>query len=78
MFNIDSPFSMVVLIVLISVSAGVITQYLKLRHSKPDPADTAHLDDMHREIGLLRERVKTLEKIVTNKDEVLAREINRL
>ena len=79
MFEIDNPFSMVVLIVLISVGAGVINNYFKLRASRS--SDAAAEDDIARmqsDIDRLAERVRVLEKIVTDKDKVLADEISRL
>ena len=78
MFGLEGGQAMVVLIVLISVGAGTVSHYLKLKHARAEPADNADLNDMRREIGSLRERVKTLEQIVTDKDKVLAREINSL
>jgi hypothetical protein len=73
------PFEMVVVIVAISVGAGVYTTYLKTRaNSQADEATQADVAQMRSEIGRLKDRVKTLEAIVTDKDRVLADEIRKL
>ena len=62
-----NTFEMVVLIVLISVVAGVVNNYIKNRGGMPDQsADEfeARLAQLHS----LEERVRTLEKIVTDRN----------
>ncbi len=77
--DIDSPFTMVVLIVLISVGAGVVNNWLKMRQNSGSDAETnARLADMEDEVLRLRERVKVLEKISTDGDTRLREEISRL
>ena len=77
--EINSPFTMVVIIVLIAVGAGVINNYLKMKASRADNAvDQDALDRMERDIERLTERVRVLETIATDKDERLRDEISRL
>lgn len=73
------PFEMVVAIVAISVGAGVYTTYLKTRaNARADEATQADVSQMRGEISRLKDRVKTLETIVTDKDHALAEEIRKL
>ena len=73
------PFEMVVLIVAISVGAGVYQSYLKTRASSAaDETTKADVSAMRDEIGKLKERVRVLETIVTDKDRTLAEEIRKL
>ena len=79
MFDIDSPFSMVVLIVLICVGAGVINNYLKSKaNAKDDAASEEELFRLRKDVERLTERVRVLETIATDKDERLRDEIRRL
>lgn len=75
----DSPFTMVVLIVLICVGAGVINNYFKVRANRSD--DAASEEEIHRmkaNIDRLSERVRVLEKLATDEDARLREEISRL
>ncbi len=73
------PFEMVVLIVAISVGAGVYQTYLKTRaNSRADETTQADVAAMRDDIARLKERVRTLETIVTDKDRALAEEIRKL
>ena len=73
------PFEMVVLIVAISVGAGVYQTYLKTRaNSRADEATQSDVATMRDEISRLKERVRNLETIVTDKDRALSDEIRRL
>lgn len=75
----DSPFTMVVLIVLIAVGAGVIKTWLETRANSGADAETRlRMADTEREVDRLRERVKVLEKITTDGDRNLRDEISRL
>jgi hypothetical protein len=77
--SIDSPFTMVVLIVLIAVGAGVIEKWLKLRTARAgDAPDKVELDRMRGEIDALTERVRTLEKIATDPDAHLREDFRHL
>lgn len=73
------PFQMVVIIVLISVGAGTINNYLKMKHNRAaDMASDAAFERMSDEVARLKERVRVLEKIVTDGDQRLREEISRL
>ncbi len=77
--DIDSPFTMVVLIVLIAVGAGIINNWLKLRGSRESDAPSA--DEMARlkaDLDRLNERVRVLERLATDNDRRLHDEISRL
>lgn len=73
------PFEMVVLIVAISVGAGVYTTYLKTRaNSRADDVTQGEVAKLREDVARLKERVKTREAIVTDKDRALADEIRKL
>ncbi len=75
----DGVFTMVVLIVLISVGAGVINNYLKLRTKQAkNSGSDAEFHKMKADIDRLTERVRVLEKIATDGDAHLRDEISRL
>ena len=77
--DIDSPFTMVVLIVLIAVGAGVIKTWIETRaNSSADEETQLRMQDLEREVIRLRDRVKVLEKITTDGDNRLRDEISRL
>lgn len=71
----DSVFTMVVLIVLISCGAGVANNYLRNQRKQ---AEAGANPDVRSDLDLLRERVEVLEKIVTDEKYHLAKEINQL
>ena len=75
----DDPFSMVVAIVLISVGAGVINNYLKLRtNHASDATNGQDIARMQSDIDQLTHRIAVLERIVTDRDRTLSEEISRL
>ena len=76
---IAAPFLMVVAIVAI-VSGGKTWRAYMLHKTRTDRthADDAMLGSMQSQIDKLTERVKVLEKLVTDDDRNLAREIDRL
>ena len=77
--DINSPFTMVVLIVLIAVGAGVIKTWIETRaNSTADEETRVRMEDLEREVIRLRDRVKVLEKITTDSDSRLRDEISRL
>ncbi len=57
-------FEMVVAIVAISTAAGLVSRWLKLQERRPPAAPVQA--DLQREVAALRERVATLEQIVTD------------
>ncbi len=77
--DIDSPFTMVLLIVLIAVGAGVTKTWIETRaNSTADEETRLRMEDLEREVIRLRDRVKVLEKITTDGDNRLRDEISRL
>ncbi|GAB5454614.1 MAG: hypothetical protein Hens2KO_08430 [Henriciella sp.] len=77
--DIDSPFTMVVLIVLIAVGAGVVKTWIETRaNAEMDQETKLRMEDLEREVLRLRDRVKVLEKITTDGDKRLSEEISRL
>ncbi|GAB5458614.1 MAG: hypothetical protein Hens3KO_16440 [Henriciella sp.] len=77
--DINSPFTMVVLIVLIAVGAGVIKTWLETKsNSAGDEQTNLRVQDLEKEVMRLRDRVKVLEKITTDGDRDLREEISRL
>lgn len=73
------PFTMVVAIVAVSVGAGVINNYVKLKSTRQaDSVAEAELQRTLAEVERLKERVRVLEKIVTDNDRHLAEEIRKL
>lgn len=72
-------FTMVVVIVAISVGAGVYQTYLKTRaNSRADEVTQAEVARLRDDVARLKDRVKTLETIVTDKDRALSEEIRKL
>ncbi|MEL6957110.1 MAG: hypothetical protein AAFO88_10755 [Pseudomonadota bacterium] len=77
--DIDSPFTMVVLIVLIAVGAGVLNNYFKMKaEAKNTAVDEAELERLRGEVATLKQRVSTLEHLAVDKDATLRDEISRL
>ena len=66
----------VVCIVAIVLAANTIQQYLKLRHRKED--QSAMAEETQAQLDRLEERIRVLEKIVTENKYDLRQEINRL
>jgi hypothetical protein len=74
-----SPFSMVVAIVAISVGAGVLNNYFKMKQMSRGNADQdREMADMKAEIVKLQDRVRVLERLAVDADRNLSAEINRL
>ncbi len=73
------PFTMVVAVVAVAVGAGVINNYLKLKANRQaDSSTDIELQRTLAEVERLQERVRVLEKIVTDNDRHLADEIRKL
>lgn len=76
--NFD-PFSMVVAIVAISVGAGVVNNWMKMKQATERNVDQdRELADVKAEVARLADRVKVLEKIAVDSDRQLSAEISRL
>lgn len=72
-------FEMVVLIVAISVGAGVYQNYLKLKVNRRDDGEAdLKIAQMQSDVYRLKERVRVLEKITLDSDKQLHDEITRL
>ena len=79
MFEIDSPFTMVVFIVLIAVGAKVLNNWIKTRANREaNEATEEEVFRLRKDVEHLTERVRVLETIATDKDERLREEIRRL
>ncbi len=68
-------FTMVVIIVAISCLAGVLNNHIKSRN---ETASLDGQDEIEAELDELRARVETLEKIVTDEQYQLRRELDDL
>jgi hypothetical protein len=66
----------VVCIVAIVLAANTVQQYLKLRHRKEEKGTLA--DETQAQLDALEERIKVLERIVTEHKFDLREEINKL
>lgn len=66
----------VLCIVAVVLAANTVQQYLKLRHSKEDRNTLA--DDTQAQLDALEERIRVLERIVTENKIDLREEINKL
>jgi len=77
--DIDSPFTMVVLIVLIAVGAGVIKTWLETKaNASTNSEDRDRMAKMEAEIDRLNARVRTLEKLATDPEQRLREDFSRL
>lgn len=73
------PFSMVVAIVAISVGAGVVNNWIKMKQATQRNADQdRELGEVKAEVEKLRDRVRVLEKIAVDSDRALSAEISKL
>lgn len=78
MFEIDNPFTMVVLIVMIVFGSKMYMETVRLKRQQNSFVDDEEAASLKREVSDLRERVRTLERIVTDKESQLSRDIERL
>ena len=62
-----NPYEMVIFIVFLSLAAGVANNYIKRRSDAGSPANE-ELNQRLAKLDSLDERVRTLEKIVTDRD----------
>jgi hypothetical protein len=73
------PFSMVVAIVAISVGAGVLNNYFRMKHASRRNVDQdREIADLKADVGKLQDRVRVLEKLVVDADRQLSAEISKL
>jgi len=79
LFAVSSPFAMVVLIVAIVFGAKIWRTHLLTRaRVGRSREDDALIGSMQSQIDKLSERVQVLERLMTDDDRKLAREIDRL
>ena len=75
----NNPFTMVVAIVAMVMIATVVKAWIEARQrSNLDPAEEAENLRLREEIKQLKERLHVLERIATDKENSLAREIEEL
>ena len=73
------PFSMVVAIVAISVGAGVVNNWIKMKQATQRNVDQdRELAGVKAEVAKLQERVRVLERITVDSDRNLSAEISKL
>jgi hypothetical protein len=73
------PFSMVVAIVALSVGAGVINNWIKMKQATQRNVDQdRELSDLKAEVAKLQDRVRVLEKLAVDADRNLSAEIAKL
>jgi phage shock protein B len=79
MLNVANPFTMVVLIVAIVFGARIWRTHMLTRsRTARSREDDALIGSMQAQVDRLTERVAVLEKLVTDDDRNLSREIDRL
>ena len=71
-----NTMAFVVMIVLIACTTSVIMEYLKTKHKKKD--SDAEAADTAAQLDALEERIRVLERIVTENKFDLKREIDKL
>lgn len=71
-----NTFEMVVIVVFLALLAGVLNNYIKGKNSKPDIDPQLHA--RLKRLDALEERVRVLEKIVTDRDYELRKEFRNL
>ena len=73
------PFQMVVVIVAIVFGTKAWRNHMRFKEMRAnDRASDVEFDRMTQEVARLKERVRVLEKIVTDSDKHLSEEISRL
>ena len=73
------PFQMVVVIVAIVFGTKAWRDHMRFKEMRSnDRASDVEFDRMTQEVARLKERVRVLEKIVTDSDKHLSEEISRL
>ena len=73
-----TPFELVVWIVGIACMAGLIDTFIKSRRRSDDAEVSLELESRLAELDDLEERVRVLERVITDDRQSLAEEIRRL
>lgn len=77
--DISNPFAMVVAIALIVMGAGVVRTWLAMRaNAGTDREMLERVNRLEAEVSRLSERVRTLEKVVTDPEHRLREDFSRL
>ncbi len=77
--DINSPFTMVVLIVAIAVGADLLNNWIKAKKSGAmNENQSRQIDALQSEVKDLKDRVRVLEKLAVDEDRRLKTEIDRL
>ena len=77
--NIDNPFAMVVLIVLITMAAKVANTWVKSGYKTGlNKAEAEELETLRSDIRRLKERINVLEKLTTDGDALLREQFREL
>ncbi|MBI1359697.1 MAG: hypothetical protein GC155_05365 [Alphaproteobacteria bacterium] len=73
------PFSMIVAVVALSVGAGVINNYFRMKRATARNVDQDRdVTELRAEVAKLTDRVKVLERLAVDADKQLSSEISRL
>ncbi|MCO4320811.1 hypothetical protein [Aliidiomarina quisquiliarum] len=72
------PFEMIAIIVVVSVIAGSITKIVQAKNSGATKEEKDVVDRLQNEVNHLKDRVKTLEALVTDESYRVKAEIERL
>lgn len=78
MFEIDSPFTMVAIIMICVTIMSALKYRYEHEKKAPAPENDRELETLRKEVFTLTQRVKTLERLATDPEEKLKREFERL
>lgn len=70
--------SQIVFIVMIACFTGVVMHYITHKYKKKEPEESIALDETLAQLEAIEERVRVLERIITENKFDLKREIDRL
>jgi len=73
-----NQYEFVLGIIIVVMIAGVIKARYKFGNRDRDPAEAGQTQQMREEIRTLKERIQVLERIATDKESMLEREIEQL
>ncbi|RUO44078.1 hypothetical protein CWE15_02575 [Aliidiomarina taiwanensis] len=73
-----NPFSMVVIIVVASLVAGIVGKIVQLKYENKSGTDNETVSSLKNDVERLKERVKTLEALVTDQSYRVKSEIDKL
>lgn len=73
-----NPFTMVVIIVVASLITGIIGKIVQLKYENKTSGDSGVVEALQSDVERLKERVKTLEALVTDQGYQVKSEIDKL